>query len=351
MTNNSAQDLTRFDLLVKQRELNQTVADQLKNVLSTCEIVLLCDDSDSMNNPIAEEGTDPFAPKKSTRWLELKKLAAVIIEFVTAINSNGLDIYFLNREKICNVNTLAGLQSVFSAAPNGGTPLITSLNKVYLDKINNVNQNRKLLIVVIGDGEASDGSRQDLYNKLIEITDNGNIHISFAECTDNAEDMEYLDQWDGCIKNFDNTDDYREELMRVKTIQGAQFKFDFTDYIIKILLATFVRWYFNLDQVKVVSNQNNNYQLQQNQSYNYQYKPQDQYVYVQQYNPSPFVTPAIQQYNTIQSPQITDPFVQPVQQYVEPQIQQQTQQIQQQQNQPQDQQLNQQNKCCACNIL
>ena len=75
-----------------------------------------------------------------------------------------------------------------------------------------------------------------------------NVHVSFAECTDQEDDMAYLDQWDGQIPNFDNTDDYREELARVKAVQGPQFKFDYTDYVVKILLATFVRWYFLLYQ-------------------------------------------------------------------------------------------------------
>lgn len=65
-------------------------------------------------------------------------------------------------------------------------------------------------------------------------------------------------RWDGSIKNFDNTDDYREELQRVKTINGQSFKFDYTDYVIKILLATFVRWYYNLDQGNVTRNNNRN---------------------------------------------------------------------------------------------
>lgn len=108
-------------------------------------------------------------------------------------NPNGLDIYFLNREKKCNVNVLSGLQSIFSAPPNGKTPLIGALNNIYNDKINLINNERKLLIIVITDGEPTDGSRNELYNTLVNITNNGNIHISFAECTDNAEDMEYLD--------------------------------------------------------------------------------------------------------------------------------------------------------------
>lgn len=45
-----------FSVLAKQKELNATVAEQLETVLPGCDIVLLCDDSDSMQQAIAEEG-------------------------------------------------------------------------------------------------------------------------------------------------------------------------------------------------------------------------------------------------------------------------------------------------------
>jgi len=236
---------TKFELLVKQNELTPTVAKQLLEVLSTCEIVLLCDDSGSMKSEIVEDNVNSKVPL--TRWQELKKLAAVIIEFVTAINPDGLDIYFLNRPKLRNVVDMEGLRQTFSELPDGRTPLISAIRKIYRDK-RGLPEGKQLLIVVITDGEPTDGTHHDLFRVLTQK--DSNVHISFAECTDNEEDMEYLDRWDGRIPNFDNTDDYREELLRVKQIQGSQFKFDYTDYVIKILLATFVRWYFNLDQTK-----------------------------------------------------------------------------------------------------
>lgn len=55
---------TRFQAFVKGKELNTVVADKLFKALSGCEVVLVLDDSDSMAQPIAEEGTDrelPFA--------------------------------------------------------------------------------------------------------------------------------------------------------------------------------------------------------------------------------------------------------------------------------------------------
>jgi hypothetical protein len=247
---NNTIDFTRFDQLVRQHELNAAVATQLKDVLSKCVVVLLCDDSDSMNRPIAEEGTDPFAPKRSTRWLELKKLASNLIEIITAVNPNGLDIHFLNRPTLKGVNSTAGLQNAFGIPPTGGTPLIGKISSIFRE-YDGLPRGQQLLLICITDGEPTDPgmSRNDLFNVLVNKKDN--VHVSFAECTDQSDDMDYLDQWDGVIQRFDNTDDYREELARVKNVQGQQFKFDYMDYVVKILLATFVRWYFNLDQIKV----------------------------------------------------------------------------------------------------
>lgn len=238
---------SRYDQLVRQNELTKTVAEKLFKILSDCEIVLLCDDSGSMQNTIVEPATN----KKTTRWLELKKLASVIIEFVTAINPNGLDIYFLNRPKLSNVTSTLTLQTVFSDLPDGNTPLIGTIKEIYADK-RYIPANRQLLIVIVTDGCPTDGSLRELFRTL--ISKRSNVHISLAECTSEASVMEYLDEWDNQIPNFDNTDDYREELQRVRAAKGQDFKFDYTDYVIKILLATFDRKYFNLDQQNACEN-------------------------------------------------------------------------------------------------
>jgi hypothetical protein len=246
MTSSKNDQKAKFDLLITQHEIKPDVSKKLWNVLSTCKIVLLCDDSQSMQAFIREGGVTT----KTTRWQELKTLTATLIDFITATNSQGLDIHFLNRSPQFGVVDKTGLQAIFSINPVGMTPLIDTLGKVYDQYVERLN-GQQLLIVVITDGEPTDGSSIDLYNKLVKITRGGNVHVSFAECTDDPKNMEYLDEWDGEIPNFDNTDDYREEKKRVKEIQGELFKFDYTDYVIKILLATFDRWYFNLDQKNV----------------------------------------------------------------------------------------------------
>lgn len=277
--------LSKFDQLIKQRELNPIVRSQLLEVFpNKCnKIILLCDDSDSMSLPIAEEGIDPFAPKRSTRWLELKKLVAVLVEFVISINPNGLDIHFLNRPSVTGITSVSGLQGVFSVPPTGGTPLITRLSDVMMST--HQEDNKIVLVIVITDGEPTDGSRDRLRQVLLNKPQF--IHTSFAECTDNAEDMEYLDAFDGVVPGFDNTEDYREELNRVQMIQGMGFKFDYTDYVLKILLATFIRYYFNLDQSRVTQQcQTSNTQYLNTQSQVYQPQQTFSSQYTSQYQPN-----------------------------------------------------------------
>lgn len=99
---------------------------------------------------------------------------------------------------------MAGLQQTFADGPAGGTPLLGTLQQIFNAYAPTANQkSRQLLVVVITDGEPSDGSRDDLFSVLYFKPQN--VHVSFAECTDNEEDMKYLDEWDGRIPKFDNT--------------------------------------------------------------------------------------------------------------------------------------------------
>ena len=241
-------DMTAFNSLVRRYELSPLVSSQLLEVLRHREIVLLCDDSSSMLNTVVEEGNDPFASNNSTRWQLLKRIAASIIDFVASTTHHGLDLYFLKRPTVRNVTSAQGLQAVFQQPPDEmGTPLISALRRVYDEK----RGHRGLLIVVITDGEPNDGSRDDLRRTLLAKP--SDCHVSFAEATDNEDDMQYLDAMKGTIPLFDNTDIYRLECQRVKNLQGLQFKFDWTDYVIKILLATFIPQYWNVDQRRLLS--------------------------------------------------------------------------------------------------
>lgn len=254
--------LTSFESLVKRHEIPADLVLLLKKYISKAEIVIICDDSYSMTSEIV----DPITKKSTTRWMELKKLVAKLIEYTIALNEAGVELYFMNRGTVRNVKSMTGLQETFSQVPDekAHTPLVGTLKKIYSDKAVLRPGATDLLIICITDGVASDGSHE-----IVERTIRSkgpNVHLSMAECTDDISTMDWLDEL--CkvpaynsyyseryyeeqrrvIPNFSNTDYIREEIEKVKRIQGPSFKFDENDYVVKILLATYVKEYNLVDQ-------------------------------------------------------------------------------------------------------
>ena len=70
------------------------------------------------------------------------------------------------------------------------------------------------MIIVITDGEPSDGNADALFRVLqTGLNQYASTYVSFTECNDNEKEMEYLDGWDSKLPRFDNTDDYGELLI------------------------------------------------------------------------------------------------------------------------------------------
>jgi hypothetical protein len=248
----------RFVAYATTKEFTAVVTQKLFDTLSNTLVVLVCDDSTSMRSQIKPE-SGKSTVKPVTRWDELRMLAAEVIELVTAINPHGIDVHFLNRANVFGCTSVGALQASFANPPVGNTPIVRTLDAIYNALMIDTPETQQVLFVVVTDGEPSGGGGETLFGLkrcIQKITNTGRMHVSFAECTDDEETMAFLDTWDGQIRNFDNTDDYREELRRVRIAQNdPAFKFDRADYVRKILLATYDRWYYNLDQTSVaVSN-------------------------------------------------------------------------------------------------
>lgn len=67
-------------------ELPSELANRI-GILEKYDLVVLCDDSGSMNTPI--HGTT------TNRWDELRQMLSIIIDVYAAFDSNGVDVYFL----------------------------------------------------------------------------------------------------------------------------------------------------------------------------------------------------------------------------------------------------------------
>ena len=60
----------------------------------------------------------------------------------------------------------------------------------------------RVLLLFITDGEPSDGNYDQLFYALSSIPQN--MYISFVECNDNEEEMNYLSSWDTRLPRFHN---------------------------------------------------------------------------------------------------------------------------------------------------
>ncbi|CAF1142993.1 unnamed protein product [Adineta steineri] len=230
----------RLNQVIQQYEINQQFAARLQT-LGNCEIVLLCDDSGSMNTPI--QGTN------QTRWDELKSLVNIIVDISSVMDSNGIDVYFLNREPMLNVTDTRYVRQVFNTPPQGLTPLVPALRRILASKRNQTNE-KKLLILVATDGAPTNEYGQvdiGALEGVLRHERTPQTYVTFLACTDDLQAVNYLSNWDKMMPNIDVIDDYRSERAEIQRTRGGNFPFSFGDYIVKSLLGAIDPWFDSLD--------------------------------------------------------------------------------------------------------
>ena len=81
--------MEQFRALAQRYEISDFFATKLKQ-LEGWEIVLILDDSGSMNTPLkqANAGASPFA-KSITRWDELKSSVGIIVDIGAVMDKDG----------------------------------------------------------------------------------------------------------------------------------------------------------------------------------------------------------------------------------------------------------------------
>ena len=82
------------------------------------------------------------------------------------------------------------------------------------------------------------------------------FYISFLACSDDDCDIEYLNELDRNVPNVDTLDDYNSEKKEVLRIQGADFKYTFSEHIVRLLLGPICFELDSLDEFPIVSNYN-----------------------------------------------------------------------------------------------
>lgn len=138
--------------------------------------------------------------------------------------------------------------------PRGYTPLARALDQVLRDNLNLVNYEKKLLIVIVTDGEPTDergNSDINGFKKCLESRKPADrIFTSIIACTDQDDSVDYLNRLDRSLKNLDVVDDYRNEKKEVNKMRGSNYPFSYGDYVAKSILGSIDKSIDSLDEKK-----------------------------------------------------------------------------------------------------
>jgi hypothetical protein len=202
-SNTKIERLTKFDSLVRKYEINPQYAIKLRQ-LEGFEIVVICDDSGSMNTPVSNPTTKDHM-NLPTRWDELKSTVKTIVEIAGTLDRTGVDVYFLNRVGVKNITDFAMLEPYFTPDPEGYTPIVQTFSQV-LGDMRPILSEKKLLIILATDGEptTSDGltssqgmtEKQRFYNLLKFRQPIEKIYTTILACTDDDTVISYLQDWE-----------------------------------------------------------------------------------------------------------------------------------------------------------
>jgi hypothetical protein len=237
--------------LIQKHNISSSLAKMLY-VLKEFDIVLLVDDSASMgsSNTLIDPNTNQITT--TTRWREAQTFTNTLVDFAMTLDDDGIDIYFLNRPSIFKVQNKSVVDAAFHALPNGGTPIVRTLNQIYTKYQHN---EKNVLVIIITDGEPTDAGSENadllaVFNRIFSNT-NPQFRISMMICSDDEIVLSIYNEIDRRYDEFDLSDDFVEERRQIMRVQGRQFSFEYGDYICKILLAPICKQLDMLDEKKL----------------------------------------------------------------------------------------------------
>ncbi|CAF1074956.1 unnamed protein product [Brachionus calyciflorus] len=243
MNSQNFQNAPILQNLIHKHEISHDYANRLQ-YLYGYKTVFIFDDSGSMNSELDDSPLNKNQSQRATRWNELEYFASISLEIANLFDPNGCDVYFLNHQPpIKNIKNVGEFLNYFrQIRPGGYTPLTRTLDQVLKDNANLVGYEKKLLIVIVTDGEPTDASGKIDINGfkkcLLSRKPKDRIFTSIIACTDEDESIEYLNKWDREMYNLDVVDDFRSEKKQIQKVKGSKFSFSYGDYVVKCLLGS-----------------------------------------------------------------------------------------------------------------
>jgi hypothetical protein len=219
--------------------------------LTHFDIVILCDDSTSMNTPDGH-----LNGMTVSRWDELKHVVQMVVKVGAALDSDGIDVLFFHREGLANVSDVSQVNELFRQAPPNyqPTPLTATTDRILKEHTPGP---KPLLLVIATDGVPTDaeGHRSDSITRDFTNTLKGKSHnkvfVSILACSDDDRDIGYLNKLDVDVPGLDVLDDYRSEYAEVISKQGRGHLYTHGDHVARLLLGPTNAKYDKIDEGRV----------------------------------------------------------------------------------------------------
>lgn len=235
--------------ILNRYEINNFFAKKLK-LLNTFKIVFIVDDSGSMNATLSDSPLN-IGLIKATRWDELRYFSRIFLEIANVFNQDGTDIYFLNRPMAQKILSFDQLLPHFQKKPSGFSPISRVLRSVLANNQQNDLREKNLLTIIITDGEPTDDNGRIDIKAFEDVLESRNVNTftTIISCTDQKDNMLYLNKMDRKLPRLDVIDDYRNERLEVLKAQGRNYNFSFGDYVVKSMIGSIDPNIDNLDEI------------------------------------------------------------------------------------------------------
>lgn len=249
--------LEKFKNIIIKYDINYDFALRLR-AIEGFDIVMILDDSSSMNTPIIDRDQRNLSPfsQLPTRWDEMKHVVSIIVDLASTLDQDGIDLYFLNRPPLLHINDSSQLNETFARLPNGPSPLTRVLHEVLNVKRAQI-LDRKLLVLIATDGTPTDERGESDLKRLEKVLRTerlpsmDRIYVTFIACTNDLRSVGFLNQFDKKVPYVDVLDDYQSERAEILAVQGKNFPFSYGDYVVKILMGSIDPWFDQLDEKKI----------------------------------------------------------------------------------------------------
>jgi hypothetical protein len=233
-------------------EIQDALGNRIRRLLAGQKKVLVLDNSSSMCRTLAHSSIvqKPIV----TRNDELLVFVEMALPFLVAESPAGIDVWLLNHVGgqqhghpgpvvIKNVQTVEQVRP-YLQQPYGRTPLVQCLQSVFTTYASSIGE-EGLHVLVATDGEPDDANGMPGRNALFELLKAGSVVrrdpsrcvVNFLVCTDNGDDVAYLDQIDTLCPFVDVTDDYASERAQVARKRTFPHPLSAPDWVLKALIG------------------------------------------------------------------------------------------------------------------